>query len=110
MTAGRYSAEPSRLVSPPADTAIREAREEIGADIRLKRLLDVLGGPDYEVAYPNGDRVAYVTSVYEAEIIGGVPAVADSELTDIAWFGLGELAKLTHNRFARALLKATGYI
>lgn len=32
----------------PAETAIRETREEIGADIRITRLLDVLGGPDYE--------------------------------------------------------------
>jgi 8-oxo-dGTP pyrophosphatase MutT (NUDIX family) len=94
----------------PAETAIREAREEISADIRLTKLLDVLGGPDYEVAYPNGDRVAYVTTVYEAEITGGIPAVADSELTDIAWFGPGELAGLSLNRFARALLKATGRI
>jgi 8-oxo-dGTP pyrophosphatase MutT (NUDIX family) len=28
----------------PADAAIREAREEIGANVRLTRLLDVLGG------------------------------------------------------------------
>ena len=90
----------------PAETAIREAREEIGADIRLKKLLDVLGGPDYEVTYPNGDRVAYVTSVYEAEVIAGGPAVADSELSDVAWFGPSDLSQLTVNRFSRALLKA----
>jgi ADP-ribose pyrophosphatase YjhB (NUDIX family) len=69
----------------PADAAIREAREEIGAGIRLRGLLGVLGGPDYEVTYPNGDRAAYVTAVYQAEIISGVPAVADSELSGIAW-------------------------
>jgi ADP-ribose pyrophosphatase YjhB (NUDIX family) len=94
----------------PAETAIREAREEIGADIRLKRLLDVLGGPDYEVTYPNGDRVAYVTSVYEAEVIGGVPRVADSELSDVAWFSPNDLPQITLNRFSRALLKAIGRI
>ena len=49
----------------PAETAVREAREEIGAEVRLLRLIDVLGGPDYEVTYPNGDRTAYVTAVYE---------------------------------------------
>src|SRR5579863_1765734 len=64
----------------PAEAAIREAREEIGAGVRLRELLGVLGGPDYEVTYPNGDRAAYVTAVYEAEIISGVPAVADNEL------------------------------
>jgi ADP-ribose pyrophosphatase YjhB (NUDIX family) len=92
----------------PAETAIREAREEIGAEVRLTRLLDVLGGPHYEVSYPNGDRVAYVTAVYEAEIISGTPRVADSELTDAAWFSPPQLAELTLNRFARALLAATG--
>ena len=94
----------------PTETAVREAREEIGAEVRLTRLLDVLGGPDYEVTYPNADRVAYVTAVYEAEIIGGTARVADSELTDAAWFSPDELAELTLNRFARALLTATGHI
>jgi 8-oxo-dGTP pyrophosphatase MutT (NUDIX family) len=68
----------------PAETAIREAREEIGTEVRLTRLLNVLGGPDYEVTYPNGDRAAYVTAVYEAEIISGVPTIADDELSDVA--------------------------
>jgi ADP-ribose pyrophosphatase YjhB (NUDIX family) len=94
----------------PAETAVREAREEIGTDVRLTRLLDVLGGPDYEVTYPNADRVAYVTAVYEAEIVGGAPRAADSELTDVAWFTPEELPELTLNRFARALLNATGHI
>ena len=57
----------------PAEAAVREAREEIGAKVQLARLLNVLGGPDYEVTYPNRDRTAYVTAVHEAEIIGGVP-------------------------------------
>ena len=50
----------------PAAAAVREAREEISADVQLVRLVDVLGGPDFEVSYPNGDRTAYVTAVYEA--------------------------------------------
>jgi ADP-ribose pyrophosphatase YjhB (NUDIX family) len=33
----------------PAEAAVREAREEIGVGVRLVRLIDVLGGPDYEV-------------------------------------------------------------
>src|ERR1700744_3937316 len=48
----------------PADAAGREAREEIGVEVRLGRLLNVLGGPDYEVTYPNGDRTAYVTAAH----------------------------------------------
>lgn len=90
----------------PAETAIREAREEIGTEIRLAGLIDVLGGPDYEVVYPNGDRTAYVTAVYEAEIVSGTPAVADGELSDVAWFSPAELTSLTLNRFSHALLAA----
>jgi ADP-ribose pyrophosphatase YjhB (NUDIX family) len=94
----------------PAEAAVRETREEIGAEVRLVRLLDVLGGPDYEVCYPNGDRAAYVTAVYEAAIIGGSPAIRDDELSDIAWFAPPQLAGLELSRFARALLSATGYL
>ncbi|MDX6343561.1 MAG: hypothetical protein QOH87_3699, partial [Trebonia sp.] len=75
----------------PAEAAVREAREEIGVEIRLRRLVDVLGGPDYEVIYPNGDRAAYVTAVYEASVVAGVPAPADGELSDVAWFTREEL-------------------
>jgi 8-oxo-dGTP pyrophosphatase MutT (NUDIX family) len=92
----------------PAVAAVREAREEIGVSVQLVRLLDVLGGPDYEVRYPNGDRVAYVTAVYEARVLGGSPVVGDGELSELAWFKPGELPGLGLSRFARALLSATG--
>jgi 8-oxo-dGTP pyrophosphatase MutT (NUDIX family) len=94
----------------PAAAAVREAFEEIGASIELVRLLDVLGGPDYEVTYPNGDRTAYVTAVYEARIISGSPAPSDGELSAIAWFAPEELPALPLSRFARALLNAVGHL
>jgi ADP-ribose pyrophosphatase YjhB (NUDIX family) len=94
----------------PAEAAVREAREEIGVQIRLVRLLDVLGGADYEVSYPNGDRVAYIAAVYEAAILDGSPAVGDDELSEVAWFAPGQLAGHDLSRFARALLSATGYL
>ena len=92
----------------PAQAAVREAREEIGVDVELVRLLDVLGGPDYEVCYPNGDRVAYVDAVYEARVVRGSPVVSDGELSELAWFEPGELPGLELTRFARALLSAIG--
>jgi ADP-ribose pyrophosphatase YjhB (NUDIX family) len=92
----------------PATAAVREAREEISVDVEIVRLLDVLGGPDYEVSYPNGDRVAYVTAVYEVRIISGSPALGDGELSELAWFAPEEVPALPLSRFARALLDATG--
>ena len=95
----------------PAQAAVREAREEIGVDIRLLRLRDVLGGPEYEVTYPHGDRTAYVTAVYDAEVAsGGIPAPDNDEVSDVAWFACDLLPGLTLSPFARALLTATGYV
>ena len=92
----------------PAAAAVREAREEIGVSVQLVRLVDVLGGPDYEVSYPNGDRAAYVTAVYEARIIGGSSAPSDGELSELAWFTPAELPGLHLSGICRALLQATG--
>ena len=92
----------------PAAAAVREAREQISAGVRLVRLVDVLGGPDFEVSYPGGDRAAYVTAVCEAPIITGSPTPGDGELSELAWFPPGQLPGLPLSRFARAVLHAAG--
>lgn len=91
----------------PAESAIRESYEELGVDVELTRLLGVDGGPDYEVTYPNGDKVAYVVSAYEGRITGGSPHVNDGELGSYGWFAQTELARLPLTRLTRALLTAT---
>jgi 8-oxo-dGTP pyrophosphatase MutT (NUDIX family) len=50
----------------PAQAAVREAREEIGVDIRLVRLLTVLGGPDYEITYPNVELSRFTRALLTA--------------------------------------------
>lgn len=69
--------------SPPAAAAVPGGREEISADVQLVCPGDVLGGSNYVVSYPNGDRTAYVTTVYEARIINGYPAPGDGELSEL---------------------------
>lgn len=92
----------------PAEAAIRESHEELGVDVELTRLFNVLGVPDYEVTYPNGDKVAYVVSAYEARITGGSPYVNDGELEDFGWFARPELRMLPLSRIGRALLTEAG--
>ena len=94
----------------PAQAAIREIREETGIQISEPRLLDVLGGADYEVTYPNGDRVAYVTAVYQAGIKDGTPAPDHDEISELGWFTPPQLPGVELNRFARALLRTTGHL
>jgi len=94
----------------PAEAGVRECREEIGVAVRLTRMLGAFGGPDYEVTYPNGDRVAYVTIAYAAAIDSGVPAADGDELAELGWFAPGELRDVPLSRFARALLTGCGYL
>ncbi len=94
----------------PAQAAVREIREETGVQIGQLRLLDVLGGADYEVTYANGDRVAYVTAVYQAGIAGGIPVPDQEEISELGWFTAPQLPGLDLSRFTRALLRATGHL
>ncbi|MDG4800279.1 NUDIX domain-containing protein [Micromonospora sp. WMMD980] len=94
----------------PVDAAVREIREELGVRISEPRLLDVLGGTDFEVTYPNGDRVAYVPAVYQAGIAQRTPVPDDDEISDLGWFAPSRLPDVGLNRFARALLRATGHL
>ena len=98
------------LGESPAEAAVREAREELGVGVRLVRLIDLVGGPDYEVHSPNGDQVAYISAVYQVEITDGTPAPADGELSKAAWFAPSALPALPLSNFARATLRATGYL
>jgi 8-oxo-dGTP pyrophosphatase MutT (NUDIX family) len=94
----------------PAAAGVRECREEIGVPVRLSALLGAFGGPDYEVTYPNGDRVAYVTIAYTASIVSGIPVADGDELASVAWFEAAALREAPLSGFARALLTACGYL
>jgi 8-oxo-dGTP pyrophosphatase MutT (NUDIX family) len=94
----------------PAEAAVREAREELGVEVRLGRLLGAFGGPDHVVTYPNEDVVAYVTVCYEAFITSGDPEPDGEELAEIGWFSRADLTTIPLSRFARAVLTGTGYL
>ena len=104
---------PGGAVDPgesPAEAAVREAREETGAEVRLVRLLGAFGGPNHEIHYPNGDQVAYVVTLYQAEITSGEPAPDGEELAALRWFSREELPAARLNPGARAMLSAAGYL
>lgn len=65
---------PGGMIEPgetPADAAVREAWEETGLAVELMRIVGVFGGPLCTSTYSNGDRIAWVSTVFEARVIGG---------------------------------------
>ncbi|MGM1017115.1 MAG: NUDIX domain-containing protein [Actinomycetota bacterium] len=77
----------------PADALRREVQEEIGARVRILRIAGAYGGELLMAEYPNGDRVAYVTTVYECELLE-TPEPDGDEIVEIGWFTREEIPTL----------------
>lgn len=93
----------------PRDGAVREAEEEAGISVELGDILGVFGGPDYRVIYPNGDRSAYVVTVFDATLRGGVPRPDGDETSEVGWFLPGELPLDRMGALNRALFRDLGW-
>ena len=92
----------------PQVGAVREVAEEAGVTVELGAILGVYAGPEYHVAYQNGDESAYVVTAFDATVIDGVPRPDGDETSEVGWFSpdelpLGEMGELT-----RALLLDLG--
>jgi len=75
---------PGGMMEPletPADAAGREMWEETGLLVEPTAILGVFGGPECAVEYANGDRIAWVATMFAARVIGGV-AQPDGVETD----------------------------
>jgi 8-oxo-dGTP pyrophosphatase MutT (NUDIX family) len=81
----------------PYDAARRETAEETGLEVSLSAIRAVIGGPRFEHTYPNGDQVAFVSTVFDARIVSGTPVPDDDEVDEIAWFQPAELAAGARN-------------
>ena len=91
----------SGIVDPgeePADAAVREVLEEAGVVARAERLALVQQVP--RITYANGDQCDYLDLVFRCSWVSGDPYPADGELSEVGWYGLGELTEVeqTHVR------------
>ncbi len=80
------------LDETPANAVVREVWEETGLYTGPVRILGVYGGPSCVVIYPNGDRTAYVMTVFECEVRGGALHATSDETTGAAFVGAAELS------------------
>jgi ADP-ribose pyrophosphatase YjhB (NUDIX family) len=92
----------------PQDAARREALEEAGVSVELGAIRAVLGGPEYRLDYPNGDRAAYVSTVFDARVRDGVPRPDGDETSEVRWWRPDELGAGDLDSLNRALLRHAG--
>jgi ADP-ribose pyrophosphatase YjhB (NUDIX family) len=88
----------------PADAVVREVWEETGLHTAPVRLLGVYGGPSCVVTYPNGDRTAYVMTVFECEVRGGILRATSDETSAAAFVASAELSRYRTSTWVRHVL------
>jgi 8-oxo-dGTP pyrophosphatase MutT (NUDIX family) len=93
---------PGGIIEPgesPADAAVREVWEETGLNVELTAVHAVYGGKDYFVNYSNGDRAAYVSTVFRGKIMSGDLRADGDETLDVRYFSAAQLASVPHSRW-----------
>lgn len=90
----------------PAEAVRRETREEASIEVEVLRIAGVFGGdPDFRMTYPNGDKVAWVTILFEGRISAGTPAPGDDETAEVRWVTFDEAGDLEITRATRHMLE-----
>jgi 8-oxo-dGTP pyrophosphatase MutT (NUDIX family) len=93
---------PGGLIEPgetPSDGAVRETYEETGLLIELTGVLGVFGGKDLVIDYVNGDRAAYVGTVFRGRVIGGELRADGEEILEVRYISREEINSLPHSRW-----------
>lgn len=99
---------PGGIVEPdecPADAAVRETWEESGIFVELVRVAGVFGGEHCGGTYRNGDRIAWVATVFDARPVTGVPRGDGLETRDARFFAADDVAALSLKPGTRLFLQ-----
>ena len=89
---------PGGMIEPeetPANAAVRETWEETGLVVELTRIVGVFGGEPCTSTYSNGDRIAWVSTVFEARVTGGTLRPDREETLEVRYVTLDEMRKLS---------------
>lgn len=73
------------------DTAVREAKEETGLDIKYLSLLGTTSGNKCYIDFPNGDKAYFITIGYVTKSFSGNLKVDNVETKDLRFFSYDKL-------------------
>lgn len=102
-----YWTPPGGSIEPgerPADAVVREMHEELGVTVEPIAVLGVFGGPEFVVEYHNGDRVDYVTTLFECRILDGDLEADGEEVARFRFVSLDDAHELRLARWFRHVL------
>jgi 8-oxo-dGTP pyrophosphatase MutT (NUDIX family) len=100
---------PGGMIEPletPADAAVRETWEETGVHVDLVRIVGVFGGSLCSGTYSNGDRVAWVSTVFEGTVLDGVPRPDHQETLEARYVAVEELRTLRRRQHVDVFVDA----
>jgi len=90
----------------PAETLVREIREETALEVVPERIVGVYSGPEFRVRYGNGDETMIVSITFACRPVSGEPRVNDDESLEVRYFtpdALPAMERRHHMRIEDAL-------
>jgi 8-oxo-dGTP pyrophosphatase MutT (NUDIX family) len=93
---------PGGLIEPgeqPAEAAVRETWEETGLLVEITGIVGVYGGPDLIINYPNGDKAAYIGTIFRGRSVAGTLRPDGEETLDVRYFSRDEISRVEHSKW-----------
>lgn len=94
----------------PAQACVREVREETGIECRPLALIGVFSSPDMQFAYPNGDQVSVISTLFLCEVTGGSLQTDNDESLEVRFFPLDALPDSLVQRQRSRIAIATRFL
>jgi ADP-ribose pyrophosphatase YjhB (NUDIX family) len=100
---------PGGMVEPyetPSNAAVREMWEETGLFVHLTRIVGVFGGEVCSSVYANGDKLAWVSTVFAAVRTYGAPRPDQEETLEVRYFERDAVKRLPCKPHVHVFLNA----